>query len=142
MLEVVTCLLENNGKILILRRSEKVKTYKGLWSGISGYVEEDPLDTAFKEIKEEVGIEKEFVQLLKRADPLEFIDYYKGKKYHWKVYPFLFRLKKIENIHLDWENVDYRWILPREIKDYRTVPRLKEVFSLLVDGEKCGGGDE
>ena len=60
MPKVVTCLLENNGEILILRRSEEVGTYRELWGGVAGFVEEneEPQDTAVKEIKEEVGIEK------------------------------------------------------------------------------------
>jgi 8-oxo-dGTP pyrophosphatase MutT (NUDIX family) len=47
-------------KLLILKRSDKVGTYKGLWGGVAGYVEEneEPYETALKEIKEEVGIEK------------------------------------------------------------------------------------
>jgi len=48
MLNVVSCLLINEkGKILILKRSDKVKTYKGCWSAITGYVEEkeEPINT-------------------------------------------------------------------------------------------------
>lgn len=56
MISVVTCVLtDKKGNILILKRSNKVRTYKGLWSGISGYIEENekPIDTPFKEIREE-----------------------------------------------------------------------------------------
>ena len=59
MAKAVTCLLINDeGKLLILKRSDKVRTYRCLWGGIAGYVEEneDPYDTAVKEIREEVGI--------------------------------------------------------------------------------------
>ena len=54
MPNVVTCLLENNGEILILKRSEEVGTYQELWGGVAGFVEEDedPRETAVKEIKE------------------------------------------------------------------------------------------
>ena len=42
MPRVVTCLLVNNeGDLLILKRSNRVRTYKGLWGGVAGYVEED-----------------------------------------------------------------------------------------------------
>ena len=41
MPDVVSCILFRNGKILLLRRSEKVSTYKGFWGVIAGYVEED-----------------------------------------------------------------------------------------------------
>ena len=37
---VIACFLEHNKKILLLRRSERVGTYKGRWAGIGGYIEE------------------------------------------------------------------------------------------------------
>ena len=40
MAKVVTCLLENKGEILILRRSEEVGTYRELWGGVAGFVED------------------------------------------------------------------------------------------------------
>jgi 8-oxo-dGTP pyrophosphatase MutT (NUDIX family) len=135
MPRVVTCLLENNGEILILRRSERVGTYRGLWSGVSGYVEEDedPFETAVKEIREEVGVELDRLRLIKRGDPVEFTDFYEGKRYDWVVYPFLFSVEDRGMVCLDWENVEYRWIMPRDILRYDTVPRLKEiVFSMLL----------
>ena len=57
---IVTSFIKNNNKILILKRSEKVRTMKGLWSGVSGIIEnnEKPRDRAVIEIFEEVGIEK------------------------------------------------------------------------------------
>ena len=46
--KIVTTFLKNQNKILILKRSQKVKTMKGLWSGISGIIEnnETPLTRA------------------------------------------------------------------------------------------------
>jgi hypothetical protein len=38
--KIVTSFIKNNNnKLLILKRSEKVKSMKGLWSGISGIIE-------------------------------------------------------------------------------------------------------
>jgi hypothetical protein len=34
--KIVTSFIQDDGKLLILRRSDKVKTMKGLWAGISG----------------------------------------------------------------------------------------------------------
>ena len=39
--KIVTTFLTNSGKILLLKRSEKVKTMKNLWAGISGIIEND-----------------------------------------------------------------------------------------------------
>ena len=129
MPEVVTCLLEDNGKILILKRSLKVRTYKGLWGGVAGYVEEGetPLETAIKEINEEVGLEKEDVKLIRRIDPVKFTDFYEGEKYNWTIFPFLFSVDKKDKIKIDWEHSEFRWIIPLEIVNYDTVPHLKEI---------------
>ena len=57
--KIVTTFLTNSDKILLLKRSQKVKTMKNLWAGISGLIEgdEEPLSRAKIEIFEEVGIE-------------------------------------------------------------------------------------
>ena len=77
MNSVVTSILKNKEeKILILKRSDKVRTYRGLWSGVSGYVEKDeePIDTAYKEISEEVSLSKDQVELLIQGENINFID--------------------------------------------------------------------
>ena len=50
--KIVTSFLKNSNKILLLKRSEKVKSMKNLWAGISGIIEggEDPLNRAKIEI--------------------------------------------------------------------------------------------
>jgi 8-oxo-dGTP pyrophosphatase MutT (NUDIX family) len=129
MPRVVTCLLEHDGKILLLRRSKIVGTYRGLWGGVAGFVEEneDPYKTAIKEIKEEVGIDNDDFRLIKRGDPVSFIDVYEGKEYDWTVFPFLFTIESKNKIKIDWEHSCYEWIIPSDIENYDTVPRLKEI---------------
>ena len=60
---IVTSFLRYNDKILLLKRSEKVRTMKGLWSGISGIIEnnESPINRAKIEIFEEAGIHQEYL---------------------------------------------------------------------------------
>jgi len=130
MTSVTTSLMLNKeGKLLILKRSNKVKTYKGFWGGVAGYVEENekPYDTAIKEIKEEVGIKKEDIKLIKTLDPILITDFYEQKRYDWKIFVFLFKIRKKCKIKIDWEHTEYRWIQPSEIVNYNTVPHLKEV---------------
>jgi 8-oxo-dGTP pyrophosphatase MutT (NUDIX family) len=135
MPSVVTCILEHNNKILILKRSDNVRTYKRLWGGVGGYVEknENPYETALKEIKEEVGVEHECINLVKKCDPVQFTDVYDHKTYDWKIYPFLFSLKKKVHIKIDWEHSEFRWISPFEIKKYNTVPHLKEIIEKIYE---------
>ena len=129
MAKVVTCLLENKGEILILRRSEDVGTYRELWGGVAGFVEEgeEPYETALKEIKEEVGIGKKEILSVKKEGPVKFTDLYENKLYDWIVYPFLFHIKGRDMIQIDWEHTEFRWIKPSEFKNYDTVPRFREI---------------
>ena len=124
--DVVTCFLEDEGKILIARRSSKVGTYQGRWAGISGYMEEDPYRTALNELKEEVSLTKNDVELVRTGDVLEVQD--ERLNTLWRVHPYLFKCKYPEKIKLDWEHKEYRWIRPEEISNYETVPKLKETF--------------
>jgi hypothetical protein len=49
----------------------------------------------------------------------------------FKVYPFLFEVNT-DDIQLNWENTEYRWILPEKIENYKTVPMLKEVMDEVL----------
>ena len=57
--DIITAFIEYRGKILLLRRSQKVKTMKGKWAGVSGYIEksEEPVTRAVTEIEEETGLQ-------------------------------------------------------------------------------------
>ncbi|DAC72443.1 MAG TPA: NUDIX pyrophosphatase [Thermoplasmata archaeon] len=134
MPQVVTCLLEHGGKILLLKRSNMVGTYRGLWGGVAGYVEdlEDPYMTAVKEISQETGIDLDALMLVKKGDPIEFSDTYEGKRYDWVVYPFLFHIEDKGLVRIDWEHEEYRWVSPSEVKKLETVPGLDEVVAQLI----------
>jgi len=67
--KIVTSFIRADGKLLILKRSDKVKSMKGLWAGVSGIIEknEEPLKRAKIEIFEEVGITEYKITLVKAA---------------------------------------------------------------------------
>jgi 8-oxo-dGTP diphosphatase len=134
MPQVVTCILEHDGKILLLKRSNQVGTYRGLWGGVAGYVEEleDPYDTAIKEIREEAGIELDALELVLKGNPIEISDTYEGRRYNWIVYPFLFHVQAKELVRIDWEHEEYRWVQPSEVRKLETVPGLDEVVLQLL----------
>jgi 8-oxo-dGTP diphosphatase len=134
MSQVVTCILEHDGKILLLKRSNQVGTYRGLWGGVAGYVEEleEPYDTAIKEIRQEAGIEVDALELVRKGNPIEFSDTYDGRRYNWIVYPFLFHIQSKELVQIDWEHEEYRWVHPSDVKRLETVPGLDEVITQLL----------
>ncbi len=121
--KIVTTFLTNSGKILLLKRSEKVKTMKNLWAGISGIIEN------IIEIFEEVGMKKSEVKLLKEGDVI-MIESPQYENHQWEVYPFLFSCNHKE-IKLNWENSDAQWIDVEAINDFTTVPSLEKVLTRL-----------
>jgi len=128
---VVTCfLLRRSGgedEILLLRRSQQVGTYRGRWAGVSGYVEgAAPLAQAYAEISEETGLAREDVQLLRTGEPLAVVDAEAERR--WIVHPFLFEVREPARIRTDWEHIETRWIQPKGIFQYETVPQLAEAL--------------
>ena len=128
---VVTCFLESDGEILILRRSEQVGSYQGRWAGVSGYVEKTADEQALIEIEEETSLAGEDLKLIKRGKPLPIKDEKLGIK--WVVHPYLFHIKDRGKIKIDWEHKETRWIDPKDIDNYQTVPKLKETLARVYE---------
>jgi 8-oxo-dGTP pyrophosphatase MutT (NUDIX family) len=129
---IVTSFIKNNNKILILKRSNKVRSMKGLWSGVSGIIEnnEEPVDRAKIEILEEVGIERDKIILVKSMEKMK-ISSPQYENHEWMVFPFLFETKET-NVKLNWENSEFKWIDLNELENYETVPSLDKIlFNLL-----------
>jgi len=124
---VVTCFLESNGEILILCRSEQVGSYQGRWAGVSGYVETTADEQALTEIEEETSLYGEDLTLLKKGEPLQIEDERLGVK--WVVHPYLFHIKDRGKIKIDWEHEETKWIKPKDLDSYQTVPMLKETLA-------------
>jgi len=128
--DVITAFLYDGKRILLAQRSERVSTYPGHWAGISGYLEGDsPLEWALVELREECGVDRERLTLLKSGRPLNVDDATLGRAF--RVFPFLFRLDDPDSVRRDWEAARFEWVdreamLRRERQP--TVPRLYEAF--------------
>jgi 8-oxo-dGTP pyrophosphatase MutT (NUDIX family) len=130
--KIVTSFIKDNDKFLLLKRSNTVKTMKGLWAGVSGIIEndEEPLRRAKIEIFEELGITEDKIKFLKSASKMK-VDSPQYENHEWEIFPFLFEVKN-PIIKLNWENSEYKWITFDDIKNYETVPSIQKVlFSLL-----------
>jgi len=105
---------------------------KGLWSGVSGIIEnnENPKDRAKIEIFEEIGMTKDEISFIKSIEKIK-ISSPQYENHEWEVFPFLFETKEIK-IKLNWENSEFKWIKVDELKNYKTVPNLDKIlFNLL-----------
>ncbi|MBI2541662.1 NUDIX hydrolase [Candidatus Woesearchaeota archaeon] len=118
----VTSIVMNKGKVLILKKSPKDWNYPNKWSFCSGYAKEFEAaeETSLREIKEETGLN---AKIARKGKLFETKDG-KSKKI-WIVVPFLCKANS-RNVRLDHENVEYRWISRKDIKNYPTVPGLEK----------------
>lgn len=124
---VVTSVVMNKGKILILKKSPTDHNYPNKWSFCSGYVKEfeSAEDTAVREIKEETGLKG---KITRKGKLFRKDDKTNGKS--WVVMPFLCKAAS-RNVRLDHENVEYRWIIHKDIKKYAAVPGLEKDLKVL-----------
>ena len=124
---VVTSVLKNQNKVLVLRRSMKVKTMQDKWAGVSGYLEEneDLLSRALIEIYEETRINKDELILRKIFDQLNVQIH---NELMIIIQPFCF-VSNTRKVVLDWEHSEYFWINHKEIDNFEFVPRFKQIIS-------------
>jgi 8-oxo-dGTP diphosphatase len=116
-------------EVLVVRRSERVRTYRGRWAGVSGYVEPGvtPQEQAYVELREETSLTPADLTLLQVGAPLPVRDDEAGLS--WVVHPFLFLVAAPERIQTDWEARAMQWVAPGEIERLDTVPGLAEALA-------------
>jgi 8-oxo-dGTP diphosphatase len=137
---VVSCFLmrfdQDEPRLLIVQRSQRVGSYQGRWAAISGFIEEGvtPEEQAYTEIREETKLQREQVRLLRRGALVEYSDAALGR--HWVIHPFLCEVLSPGAIQTDWEAQQMRWIRPAELGEYETVPLLAEAYASAEQGEK------
>ncbi|MBE0519046.1 MAG: DUF126 domain-containing protein [Thermoplasmata archaeon] len=125
--QVVTNILRHKGKILLLQRSVEVGSYRGLWAGVSGFIEpgEDPKVAAKRELEEEVSLKN--ARMARSIDPQSFRD----GDVVWTVHSFLFDVRDPQ-VSIDWEHQGYEWVSPEDVGRFPTVPGLQKIVCKLL----------
>jgi PncC family amidohydrolase len=126
--KVASTFVEYKGKILILKRSRKVGSYRGRWGVVSGHIEEGETEeeTSLKELKEEIGLDPNLIEKLIKSTPFELSDTKLGIR--WEITPFRAILKTKPDIKIDWEHVKFLWINPSELSKFKTAPLLYQGY--------------
>ncbi|MEM0447585.1 MAG: NUDIX domain-containing protein, partial [Thermoplasmata archaeon] len=83
-------------------------------------------DAAKREIIEETGIKN---PLLKKKGGYMYL---RDGSRLWKIYTFLWEVNS-EEINIDWEHTEYKWIYPEKIKNFDTVPGLNGAIKKLLN---------
>ena len=117
-----------NGKLLLLKRSDKVGNYKRKWNIVAGYFDEPKSirEKAMEEAREEVGLDESLIESLKLF-PCKIINDKNIKKIFY-VFPILINVKSRPEIKLDWEHTEYQWINPKEISHFKVVHGLENIL--------------
>jgi 8-oxo-dGTP diphosphatase len=125
---VLTVFVKHGNKILLLKRSDRVSTYKGKWNTVAGYLDEPkPIrEKIMEEVKEETGLDESVIKSIHTGEPYEFTDNRINKT--WLIHPALVELNAKAEIKLDWEHTEYRWMRPEELEEYNVVPNLGKSY--------------
>jgi 8-oxo-dGTP diphosphatase len=127
---VVTCFLLQHSRILLLKRSQQVGTFKGRWAAVSGYIESDADCQSLVEIEEETGFSPADMELLKKGPTIEVDDTQNGVR--WIIHPYLYKVITHKPVRIDWEHDEFRWIAPQQLVFFETVPGLAEALSNVL----------
>lgn len=129
-------------RLLLLRRSSRVRNYQGLWCTVSGSraeTDDSALACAMREIQEETGLrgghggvgaeeeEEEEDDLTLIHEGSEMVVDAADRGIAWHVTPFLWRSRR-RDVRLDWEHTEYRWILPEKLASHDLVPDLVRTY--------------
>lgn len=136
---VVTAFLQEpeGRRVLLGRRSEKVNTYPGRWAGISGSIEDGPLQQALTEIREETGLPDDQVTRLGTGQRVRATDWELGTR--WIIHPFLFRCEKPDVLRRNWEHTRFEWREPDAIRGLSTVPKLWQAYASAREAARNDG---
>ncbi len=123
---VVNCVVQHNGKILIVQRSKSMHFYPGLWNGISGFLDDGKTveEKAREEVVEELGLESSNINSIKIGEVFSQDE----PEYHktWIVHPVLVDIST-NRVTTDWEAQDHKWIIPGDLSAFQCMPKFDEV---------------
>lgn len=125
---VHTTVIDNLGRVLILKRSKKNDVLPEYWDIPGGTLEdgEDPSIGAIREVKEESGLEVSTPKLFFQKSNIDT-----GKDKQFITLVFFAEYKSGEVALSPEEHDEFIWIKPEEIDSYKTVNYLADALKEL-----------
>lgn len=125
---VVQIVVVHDAKLLLVRRSDRLKLYPGRWSGISGFLDDQQSieEKVAEELYEELGLGHQRTTELTIARPLR----QEAPEYHktWLIIPVFVRVNT-ETVRLDREASEAAWFVPDEVRQLSVVPGFVDVLA-------------
>lgn len=131
---VVNAIVVCRKKVLLLKRSDEVRVYRGQWYAVGGFYDElVPLRVKIlEEVQEELAISPDRIVGLTAGTPVTVPDPAVNRV--WTIHPVRVDIDRPEPITIDWEHTEYRWVAPGEIGRYGLAPQLSRLIATLVPG--------
>jgi NADH pyrophosphatase NudC (nudix superfamily) len=115
-----------NDKILMLKRSSELRLYPGLWSGVSGFLDDHHSleEKIAEEFYEELSVNAKDIALIQRGKVIVR----ESQKYNktWIILTAHVTLKS-DKIKLDWEAEKAEWFKHSDLAMLETVPGYLEI---------------
>ncbi|MBI4093089.1 MAG: alpha/beta fold hydrolase [Candidatus Kerfeldbacteria bacterium] len=126
----VAVFVMNKELLLIMKRSQLVGYYRGRWGVIGGHLHKGatPLEQAYAELREETGLRRSDLKLIRVGKTVRIVDSEKGKV--WLSTSFLFE-SKMQRVKLDWEHTAFKWVPVKSFPFKRSYPGIEKQFKAL-----------
>ena len=117
-------IFNNKDEILLLKRSQKVDSHRGLWGFPGGKIEEDEtsVEAAIREVKEETDLDI-------YAKELSYV--FTMRKDNEKDIVFYLTNKFSGEVSIDWESEDFSWTKISSLESMEMVPAPKIIFDMI-----------
>ncbi|MFA6888381.1 MAG: NUDIX domain-containing protein [Candidatus Woesearchaeota archaeon] len=125
----VKAIIEQDNKILLIKRSAKYKHLEAAWDIPGGRTEfgEDPIDGLRREIKEETNLELDEIKQILDASTV-----FKNEEKHIVRITYLCTVKET-NVQLSHEHTDMQWVPKEELKNIEFKDKiLKKIINNFI----------
>jgi len=124
---VINCVVEHQGKILLVKRSKDMRLYPNYWNGISGFLDDNKNleDKVKEELAEELDIKAEKIQQITQKPVLiqEALEYKKT----WIVFP-MHVVVATGHYKLNEEASEAKWLTLDQARGLKLLPGFSEVL--------------